>query len=65
MLRMRSDARISLVVKVVACEASLDWRGDRKLSRLADSRGSERRECPEIAVKGTTIVDKRKNDSTS
>ena len=50
---------------LATCEAPLDWRGDKKLSRLADSRSKERRKCPGIAVTGTTIVDEQTNDSTS
>lgn len=50
---------------LAACEAPLDWRGDRKLSRLADSRSKERRGCPGIAVAGTKIVDEQMNDSLS
>lgn len=64
-MRKRSNARISLVVEVATGEAPLDRHGDRKLSRLADSRSNERSECPGTAVKGTTILDERKNDSTS
>lgn len=38
---MRTDARISHVVVVAEGNSRLDWRGDRKLSRLPDSRSKK------------------------